>query len=195
MSSISFIFDEGKAAEAASYLLSLNGGEMNYMKLIKLLYIADRTSLSRYYYPITTDCYFSLKLGPVTSNILDCIKYADSRDPDTPWNSLIEKSGQYDVKLRKAFQPCFTSQEELDTLKEVYEEHKNEGQFDLSELSHTFPEWSNPGNSRKPITIEDILSATISNDKEREDAINHLELDSHMKNMSYLNMQELLGNK
>ena len=192
--SISFIFDEGKAAEAASYILSLNGGSMNYMKMIKLLYIADRVSLSRYFYPITTDCYFSLKLGPVPSNILDCITYADERESNTPWNETIERCG-YDVKQKKPFRQYFTSMEELDTLREVYDSYKKYDQFNLSEISHKFPEWSDPGNSRKPISIEDILQATIEDDKTREEAIKQLQMTSHLKNMSYLNLQELMGAK
>lgn len=195
MASISFIFDEGKAAEAASYILSLGNGEMNYMKLIKLLYIADRISLSRYFYPITTDCYFSLKLGPVTSNILDCINHADERPLNTPWNESIERSGRYSIKLRKPFRQYYTSAEELDTLKEVFDIYRDDSQFDLSEISHTFPEWSNPGDSRKPISIEDILQATIKDDDARSEALKHLQLTSHLKNMSYLNMQALKGNR
>ncbi|MGE0134681.1 MAG: hypothetical protein AB7L91_10365 [Dehalococcoidia bacterium] len=40
-----FVFDERRAAQAAAQLLELRGGRMPYMKLIKLLYWADRESL------------------------------------------------------------------------------------------------------------------------------------------------------
>jgi hypothetical protein len=48
-------FDERKATEATALLLSLRGGQMHYMKLIKLLYLADRRALLRWGIPITTD--------------------------------------------------------------------------------------------------------------------------------------------
>ena len=40
-----FFFDERKAAQAASVLLERHGGSMPYIKLIKLLYLADREAL------------------------------------------------------------------------------------------------------------------------------------------------------
>ena len=42
-----FVFDERKAAQAAAHLLHRHGGPMPYIKLIKLLYLADRRGLRR----------------------------------------------------------------------------------------------------------------------------------------------------
>ena len=50
-------FNEKKATQAAARFLRLCKGCMNYMKLIKLLYIADREALLRWGRPITTDAY------------------------------------------------------------------------------------------------------------------------------------------
>jgi uncharacterized phage-associated protein len=63
-------FNERKATQAAAYLLKRRGGKMSYMKLIKLLYFADRVALSRFGRPITTDRYVSMDRGPVLSHIL-----------------------------------------------------------------------------------------------------------------------------
>ncbi len=46
---------------------------MSYMKLIKLLYLADREALARWGRPITTDTYVAMKHGPVLSYILNLI--------------------------------------------------------------------------------------------------------------------------
>jgi uncharacterized phage-associated protein len=48
-------FDESKATEAAAFLLSRSDQTMNYMKLIKLLYLTDREALIRWGRPISTD--------------------------------------------------------------------------------------------------------------------------------------------
>ena len=40
-----FFFDERRAAQAASLLLERRAGRMPYIKLIKLLYLADREAL------------------------------------------------------------------------------------------------------------------------------------------------------
>ncbi len=39
-----YIFDEKKATQAAGILISKSGGTINYMKLIKLIYLANRES-------------------------------------------------------------------------------------------------------------------------------------------------------
>ena len=43
MSTVEFIFDERKAAQAAAHLLRRHGSSMWDIKLIKLLYLADRS--------------------------------------------------------------------------------------------------------------------------------------------------------
>jgi uncharacterized phage-associated protein len=52
---VRFPFDERKAAQAAAYLLKKHDGRLNFMKLIKLLYLADRKSLLENGKPITGD--------------------------------------------------------------------------------------------------------------------------------------------
>jgi hypothetical protein len=54
---------EVKATQAAARLLQNRGGRMKFLKLIKLLYLADREALSRSGRPITTDSYVSMDNG------------------------------------------------------------------------------------------------------------------------------------
>ena len=188
MATISFIFDELKAAQAAAYILSLNNGSMNYMKLIKLLYFSDRLSLEKYHSTITTDSYFSMKFGPVPSGIYDCIKYNESTDV---WKSYIKKANQYSVrpakKMNDADFDCL-SIEDKEILSSVYNKYKNTDQFELSKISHTFPEWQNPGNSRSPISIESILQATIDSPDEQKEAERELKLAAFLNNENIRNM-------
>ena len=53
MKAINFKFDERKAAQVAGRLISQGGGEMNYMALLKLLYLIDREALLRWGKTIT----------------------------------------------------------------------------------------------------------------------------------------------
>ena len=82
-------FEEEQATEAMVFLLGKSGGSMNYMKAIKMLYLADRDSLSMGHNSITTDSYKSLPRGPVTSNILDCIRWNVGEE----WNEHIRTNG------------------------------------------------------------------------------------------------------
>ena len=68
-----FVFDERKAAQAASILLERSGGSMDYLKLVKLLYLADRAALIETEAPITDDHYASMKHGPVPCQVLELI--------------------------------------------------------------------------------------------------------------------------
>ena len=66
-------FDEKKATQAASGFLVLSGGKLNYLKLIKLLYLLDRATLLAWGRTVTGDHYYSMKHGPVLSEVLDLI--------------------------------------------------------------------------------------------------------------------------
>ena len=91
-------FNEAKAAEAAARLIHLAGGSMNYMKLIKLLYLADRKALEEWARPISSDRYVAMKNGPVLSRVLNLIR---SRVVDVPgpWRHLISPPDDYTVSL------------------------------------------------------------------------------------------------
>ncbi len=60
-------FSPQKATQAAVYLVGRANGEIKYLKLIKLLYLAERTTLLRFILSITGDQFYSLKFGPVLS--------------------------------------------------------------------------------------------------------------------------------
>ncbi|MDW1026734.1 Panacea domain-containing protein [Mannheimia haemolytica] len=49
------MFDELKIAQATAYLLHKAGGTMEHIKVMKLLYLADRLSWQRYGYSISND--------------------------------------------------------------------------------------------------------------------------------------------
>ena len=67
-------FNEAKATQAAALMPELRGGQMSYLKLIKLLYLLDREALLRWGRPITTDTYIAMDNGPVVSRICDLIR-------------------------------------------------------------------------------------------------------------------------
>lgn len=66
-------------------------------------------------------------------------------------------------------------------------DHSEENQFRLSEITHTFPEWKDPGISRIPLSIEDIINATLNDEKEKEEALSDLELSAQLQRMTFRN--------
>ncbi|MCX6915882.1 MAG: Panacea domain-containing protein, partial [Verrucomicrobia bacterium] len=67
------------------------------MKLIKLLYLADRTALLRWGRPITTDTYVSMDRGPVLSRVLDLATDEDLPGQTSIWAKHITEPEHYAV--------------------------------------------------------------------------------------------------
>src|SRR5437879_4780475 len=95
-----FRFNLNKTIQAAAVLLEREPGErMNYMRLLKLLYLADRESLKDRGRPICGSPAFAMERGPVLGTVLDLIK---GLDPDSDrWAEFIRKD-HYDVELEKS---------------------------------------------------------------------------------------------
>lgn len=152
-------FDERKTTAAAAYLLGKAGGQMPYLRLIKLLYLADRESWRRYDRPITGDRYVSMKFGPVLSETYDLICNEELRASEgSPWSKTISTAG-YDVKLTGNADVGPLSEAEIEILDEVCQLTEKLDRWRISELTHSLPEWEDPEGSSVPISPESILKA------------------------------------
>lgn len=159
---IKYNFNPIKATQIAALILKLNHDHLKYMKLIKLLYIIDRKALAIWGETVTSDTFFSLKHGPIVSQIYDYI--SSQTDPDDPdyWNEHIQnrKIHSYSVKLTKDPGYDELSEREIILAKEVDRKFKDYDQWELRDYCHdNFQEWKDPGNLRLPIQVEDILKA------------------------------------
>jgi uncharacterized phage-associated protein len=152
-------FNEVKATQAASLLLRLHGGQMNYMKLIKLLYLLDRTALLRWGRPVTTDRHVSMPRGPVVSNIYNLILEEPPPGLESPWHRHISEPQSYTVGLVSDPGNTELSLAEEDLINEIFREHGRKSQWALVDLCHALPEWQDPDGSAIPIGIGDILRA------------------------------------
>ena len=159
-------FNEKKATQAAAHLLRLRGGRMSYMKLIKLLYLADREALLRWGRTISTDRYVSMDRGPVLSRVLDLA--TDGEDPGTPsiWASSITEPSNYEVELRGDAGDDELSEAEIQLLDQVFAKHGKMSRWELVKFTHTLPEWIDPRGSAIAISYRDILKAGGKSDLE-----------------------------
>ena len=64
-------FDQRKVAQAAAWFVSRSGGAINILKLMKLLYLADRQALASFARSISGDRMVSMPHGPVLSQTLE----------------------------------------------------------------------------------------------------------------------------
>ncbi|MFZ1730562.1 MAG: Panacea domain-containing protein [Bacteroidota bacterium] len=169
------VFDESATTEAAVYLLKKSGGEAYFIKLLKLLYIADRISLLRWKQPITYDQYVSMDHGPVLSRTYSIIN--ESYDESSVWKQHISERSEHKVRLLHQdapFDPDWLSESEIEILNEVYDTFGEWDRWDLCRHTHTFAEWSDPQGSMVPIAVEDIIGRETDEQKD------------HLKSVEYL---------
>ncbi|MBM4042280.1 MAG: DUF4065 domain-containing protein [Planctomycetes bacterium] len=154
-----FRFDFRKTVEAAGVLLrSRPPHMMGRVRLLKLLYLADRESLKETGAPITGDEAVAMKHGPVPSETYDLIKGEHIRTAE--WSGFFENMDYY---VRLANQPGTgsLSRYEIEKLNEIAERFENDDEWAVAEKTHDLPEWrkNDPGDSSRPIPFEDILEA------------------------------------
>jgi uncharacterized phage-associated protein len=163
---MSYVFSPKRAAQAAAVLVKLEPKcEINYMKLIKLLYIADRESIAETKAPITGDDPFAMKHGPVLSRIYDFVMDRDSEGVNV-WSEYFETNG-LNVHLLGDPGTDELCPYDIKKLQEVFDRHKNDDQWDLEELTHMYKEWqrNDPGRSSRPIPLQHIVDAVgLSNE-------------------------------
>ena len=134
---------------------------MPHMKLIKLLYIAERTSIQKNGYPILGDDIFSMRYGPVLSVTLNYMK--GKFPPDNGWDKWVSSIQEHKVSLARQY--CtedlnLLSDATLKILAEVWEEFSNIDEWEISDYTHqNFPEWQDPGDSSEKITYKKLLDA------------------------------------
>jgi uncharacterized phage-associated protein len=155
---MNFRFDFHKTLQASGVLLSLDANRMAYVRLVKLLYIADREWLAESGRTITGDEAVAMKNGPVLSRVYDLIKGVAPRTDD--WSEHIRKV-DYSVELRRDPGRGKLSKGEIEKLTEVSERYRAMDDWELSEHTHEFPEWRNHyrADASTPIPWREMLEA------------------------------------
>ena len=154
-------FSVDKLIQAAAILLKATPPErMSYLRLLKLLYIADRESIQETGRPITGDEVVAMQHGPVLSRAFDCVKGTDYASQE--WGRYIQRSGPYDIELVQDPGVARLSRYEVMKLQDVSRRHEELDQWELVEVTHQFEEWvKNQPDAveRSPIPVRDILQA------------------------------------
>jgi len=131
---------------------------MSYLRLLKLLYIADRESLRKSGRPIVGTRPVAMKYGPVFSEVLDLVngQHAD----EGIWSEFIRKDG-YAVALEKDPGVLSLSRYEIEMLTNTAERYRDIDDWEIVEETHTFEEWKSSivhGKSTS-IPLEEIIRA------------------------------------
>src|SRR5438874_3425080 len=132
---------------------------MPYIKLIKLLYLADREALLRWGRPITTDRHVSMPKGPVLSQIYDLIRLEPEPGIASFWRDHIETIPGWSVQITSDPSNEELSRAEESLLDEISTKHGSKDRWQLVRETHDLPEWVDPCGSSLPIQYRDILAA------------------------------------
>ena len=183
-----FTFDEKKSTQAAAAFLRMAGGTMNYMVLLKLLYLLDRAAIQKWARPVTGDKCYSMKHGPVLSNVLKLVSEMPEPENSSYWASHISPQTSYAVELTKDPASGALSESEDRLIEEVYAAYGSfkDKPFDLvRHLHETLPEWDEVKEGRRVLSHLKILRA-VNPDEEAVARI-HDEWKSLSSDMNALN--------
>lgn len=171
-------FREDKAAQAAALFLkhrgaSLSCQKMSHLKLMKLLYLAEREALIRWRRPIIFDSYVSMDKGPVLSQTLNLL-HGESETSGI-WGETISSPTDNEVSLiRDPGTNSLSEAEEL-LIKEIFHEYGRMSRWEICDKTHELPEWENPEGSSIPIEYRDILKGAGKTDIEIASIISEIE--------------------
>lgn len=151
-------FRSGKAAQIAAYFVSMAGGEIEKLKLAKLMYLAEREHLDRFERPMTMDELYSLPHGPVCTSSLNGI---DGRFSSKEW-SIIKAHGRDRILGRKVSRDDLdeVTNAEYKVLETVWGTFGSMSAGQVRTWTHkpeNCPEYVEVTKSRLPISYEDVL--------------------------------------
>ena len=128
---------------------------MDKLKLIKLIYLAERLSFARRARPMNFDDFFSLPHGPIASSALNGI---NGRAGDEAWTPIKVTGNK--VSLEKEIGTDHLSQNDLRILEDVWSQFGKMSGTQLRNWTHAnCPEYVEVDAGRASITYDEILAA------------------------------------
>lgn len=161
-------FNSRKAAQIVAFFAREQGGNINVLKLMKLVYIADRRNMEKYDFSISGDVFFSMDHGPVNSITRDLIQ--GTEDNRAGWDDFVSDRAGYDVGLTRPVTDSDLdelSRAELQTLHEVWAQFGHMGKWEIRDWTHeNCPEWEDPKGGSTPIPYGRVFKFLNKNNAE-----------------------------
>lgn len=156
------MFNEYKVAQMAAFFLNQTEKKrMPHLKLMKLLYLADREAVRQFGFSISEDMMVAMPHGPVLSRTLDLMN--GYTNPNR-WEEWISDKENHEVSLNKLFKENTEldelSQAELTILNLVWAQFGTMNQWEIRDWTHdNCQEWQDPQGSSYPISFEKLACA------------------------------------
>jgi hypothetical protein len=161
-------FNTLKSVQAVAVLLKREKDrKLSRLRILKLLYIADRESIAETLRPITGDDVVAMDHGPVLSKTYRLIRGEVEKDGsirnDGPiWDKYIFRDGTRYHTLACDPGEDLLCEYEIKKLNAVSATRHGMTDYAIADETHLFPEWVKnqpPEGGREPITLHDLLAA------------------------------------
>lgn len=158
------MFNEHKSAQIAAWFLDQSNGQMPHLKLMKLMYLAERESMRRYGFPMTGDRFVSMPHGPVLSYTLSHID-GYMKSCEGGWDSWISDKANHQVALAHRVDVedlDELSPADIEVLQNTWQEFGWMDQWQIRDYTHdpdNVPEWQDPHGSSEPIPYRRVFEA------------------------------------
>lgn len=166
--------DYKKITQVLNYIARKEGGKINYMKALKLVYLADRLHLRKYGRLITDDRLIAMKYGTLGSQARDIVMLNGAELSHTVYEYSKDKLKRDLDKhvIESNFKSVDSlSETDIECLDQVVSVLGNKDEFYLAKLTHELPEFKrheytiNKGEKLLAnLTVSDLFDST--SDKE-----------------------------
>ena len=152
-------FRSRKAAQICAFFATLSAGSIEKLKLIKMIYLAERKFLFAHHHPMLFDEFYSLPHGPICSSTLDGI---DGTLGDAPWDEYLARNGHIVMAVKPVVRNDLDdiSDAEMAVIDEIWEEFSNMTASQIRNYTHdNCQEYTETDRARIPISYQQIFEA------------------------------------
>ncbi len=152
-------FRSRKSAQMCAYFALADGGTIEKLKLIKLIYLSERKFLSEYHHPMLFDELYSLPNGPICSATLNGI---DGIIHDELWSEYIARNGNIVVAVSSLDRDGLNevSDAEMDVISSIWDDFGQMTSSQIRNYTHEHcKEYTETEKARVPISYRKIFEA------------------------------------
>src|SRR5665213_4351225 len=137
-----FKFSLDKAIQAIGVIFREEDSTvLEYLRIIKLLYIAERESISEIGRTIIGDRIVAMDDGPVMSHVYDLMKGSAVPGEAEKWSRFIKRTGRYALTMHDSPGIGQLSKYEIQKLQDVTRRYLGVNQWKIVDDVHQFKEW------------------------------------------------------
>lgn len=153
-------FEYKKATQALNYFARKNSSyKISKLKVLKLIYLADRFHLRKYGRAITNDNYVAMQFGPVASTVKDIAEQSSFLDKKIKCYAeryLSQADSNHDIRSLIEVDTDVFSETEFEVLDLIWEKFSERPR--LVDFTHQFPEWKkHESNLNSNMSLDDFF--------------------------------------